>query len=106
MTTLSETILSKIYSTTSVSRHFAGWEEREFILDRAERTLTIQSPDEPDPTVVSLISPEVTLGTHYYSTDQYYWLWLQYFDKEDHSTYEVLMKFESFETMEYWEKVS
>jgi hypothetical protein len=106
MATLSEIILSRKISTKSVSRHFAGWKEREFVLDRINRLLIIQSLDKPQTTIISLVSPEVTLGTHYYSKDQYYWLWLRYFDKEEKSTKEVIMKFEFYERMEMWEKVT
>jgi hypothetical protein len=106
MTTLSEIILSRKISTKSVSRHFAKWKEREFVLDRINRLLIIQSLDKPQTTIISLISPEVTLGTHYYTTDQYYWLWLRYFDKEEKSMKEVILKFEFYERMEMWEKVT
>jgi hypothetical protein len=88
-----------------MSRHFAGWKEREFTLDKLNRQLIIQSLDRPLTTTISLISPDFSFGNHYYSTDPYYWLWIKYFDNEEKCMKEVIMKFEFYEKMELWEKV-
>ncbi len=106
MSTLTDYILSRKISVKSVSRHFAAWKLRQFTLDRINRQLFILSPDKPTPTVIDLVSPDVSIGRHYYSIDQYYWLWMKYFDKEEFSLKEMFMKFEYFENMELWEKVS
>eukprot|EP01040_Poterioochromonas_malhamensis_P011123 gene11123-12120_t len=104
MSTLTDYILSRKISVKSVSRHFAAWKLRQFTLDRINRQLLILSPDKPTPTVIDLVSPDVSIGRHYYSIDQYYWLWMKYFDKEEFSLKEMFMKFEYFENMELWEK--
>jgi hypothetical protein len=99
-------IISRKLSTKSVSRHFVKWKLRYFELNRTNRVLTVVSPDKPNsPTIISLISPTVSIGRHYYSTDEYKWLWLKYFDKEESAFKEIVMKFKEPIDMGFWEKV-
>jgi hypothetical protein len=107
METINELILSRRISIKSMSRHFVGWKRRLFVLDRINHVLYIHSSNQKEVTTISLISPHFSFGRHYYSIDQYYWLWIKYYDKDgkDQGVKEIILKFEEFSRMEFWEKV-
>jgi hypothetical protein len=103
----SEWILSRKIAYRSVSRHFAGWKLRQFVLDSHNSTLEIRTPENLKVTTVDLSSPSILLGRHdYASHDDQHWLWLRYFDRQEECPKEIVMKFTDVEVFERWERVS
>eukprot|EP00981_Chlorochromonas_danica_P009655 scaffold2798_cov160-Ochromonas_danica.AAC.24 len=100
---LSEWVLSRKISLRSMTRHFAAWKKREFILDRNQAVLTIKSA-EGTVVVVVLQSLALSVGRHEYAGDTYHWLWLKYYDDDEKCPKEIVMRFETKERFLLWEK--
>lgn len=101
---LKDSILSRKIALRSYARHFAKWKIRQFSLDKHSRVLNVTSPNN-ETTSIYLDSPTVSIGRHYYAGDNFFWLWLKYFDNSEDCAKEIVMKFEKKENFELWEKV-
>lgn len=104
MNFISEPILSRKISITSVTRHFAGWKVRHFTLDRTNQLLEIFLSDSKR-TIIQLQSASVSLGRHFYSADEYFWFWIKYYDNSEKCYKEIIMKFEKQDDLIRWENV-
>ncbi len=101
----SDWILSRKIAYHSLTRHFAGWKIRQFVLDPYQLKLEIRTPENSKVTTIQFNSPSIKLGCNSYMSKDNHLLWIRYFDEEDHCPKEVIMKFGIKETFDRWEKV-
>lgn len=101
----SDWILSRKLAYKSLTRHFAGWKMRQFVLDSIQKKLEIRTPENSKVTIIQFNVPSIAIGRHYYSADSNHLLWIRYFDVEEHCPKEVIMKFGDRDSFDTWEKV-
>lgn len=100
-----EWIVSRKIVVKSLTRHFAPWKSRFFVLDRAQALLGVRSSSNDALLVISLSSQSLSVQRHEYSVDDQYLLTVKYRDEESPTSKEIVMKFESIGHLTYWEKV-
>lgn len=100
-----EWILSRKIVVKSVTRHFAPWKSRFFLLDRVNAMLEIRTSATSGATRVPLTSSNLVIQRHEYSADNGYLLTVRYNDEDTTTIREIVMKFDSLEHLTYWEKV-
>jgi hypothetical protein len=100
-----EWIVSRKIVVKSLARHFAPWKSRYFVLDRAGAVLGIQSSSESTMVLIPLSTSTISLQRHEYGGDDKYLLTLKYTEEQQTTLKEIVMKFDSLEHLEHWEKV-
>jgi len=101
----SDWILSRKISKNSVTRHFAAWKNRYFVLDRSNGLLSVRNENQATTTnTISLKSPFINVKHHYYSNDKKFCLSLKYIDEEK-VDWEIILKFEALDLLNKWNKV-
>ena len=100
-------VMSRKISIKSMTRHFAAWKMRQFVLDKKNALLGTRVKTALKLTVIPLSAQTVSVRHHYYSNDQKFCLSLRYSDvSADAGEHEIVMKFENLEKMNKWLKVS
>jgi hypothetical protein len=100
----SEWITSRKIVVKSLTRHFAPWKSRLFVLDRKNALLGIRSSSDAI-SIVSLSSPSFVVQRHEYSVDSKYLLTIKYVEMDSAFNKEVVMKFDNEVQLQYWEQV-
>ena len=100
-----EWLLSRKIAFRSMSRHFAGWKLRQFVLNTATGILEVRTPDNMKTTIIDLKMRTVSMGRHDYASRDDHWLWLRYFDVEENCPKEIVMKFNDIDIFNRWERV-
>ena len=99
-----EWILSRKIAVKSLTRHFAPWKKRFFVLDRANGLLGVRSSNDTM-VVINLYSPDFLVLRHEYSVDDKNSITVKYREEDSTTVKEIVMKFETAEQLDYWEKV-
>lgn len=89
----------------SLTRHFAPWKKRFFLLDRANAVLGVRSSATSGMILIPLSAPSLSIQRHEYGGEDKYLLTLKFTDDENTSTKEIVMKFDSQEDLLQWETV-
>jgi len=100
-----EWILSRKIAVKSLTRHFAPWKRRFFVLDRANGLLGVRSTNDTM-VVINLYSPAFMIQRHEYSVDDKNSITVKYREEESTTGKEIVMKFDSAEHLAYWEQVN
>ncbi len=100
-------VMSRKISIKSMTRHFAAWKLRQFVLDRSNALLGVRTKDSLKLSLIPLSAQSVSVRHHYYSNDQKFSLSLKYSETTNSVVFEreMVMKFESLEKMNKWNKV-
>ena len=77
LSNLNEQLLSRKIVSNSLSRHFAKWKFRQFILDRSNHLLGIKSKDQ-NTVLISLKASLISIKHHYNSNEIKFCLSLKY----------------------------
>lgn len=99
-----EWILSRKIAVKSLTRHFAPWKKRFFVLDRANGLLGVRSSNDTM-VVINLYSPDFLILRHEYSVDDKNSITIKYREEDSSTVKEIVMKFETTAQLEHWEKV-
>ena len=99
---------SRKIKTQSMTRHFAPWKLRYFVLDDANYLLGIRSPATKSMSMIPLLAPSIKILRHNYCVDEKFWLSIKYTD--DHESggpveKEVIMKFNELNDLLRWQRV-
>ena len=100
-----EWILSRKIAVKSLARHFAPWKKRFFVLDRANGLLGVRSSNDTM-VVINLYSPDFLVLRHEYSVDDKNSITVKYREEDSTTVKEIVMKFETAEQLDHWEKVN
>jgi hypothetical protein len=98
-------IVSRKIVVKSLTRHFAPWKSRFFLLDRANAVLGVRSSATSGMILIPLSAPSLCIQRHEYGGEDKYLLTLKFADADNSTTKEIVMKFTSQEDLMHWETV-
>lgn len=99
-----EWIISRKIVIKSLTRHFAPWKSRFFVLDRSNGLLGVRSSNDTM-VAINLYSPSFMILKHEYSVDDKNSITIKYREEDSSTSKEIVMKFETPEHLAYWEEV-